>query len=244
LKASAKGTFSKGDYPFTLHNGNLTTLEKRLNSDVQSYGAEANFYADWDNKGQLKAKLNFYSSERGLPGSVVLYTQNAYERLWDKSFVSSIIYDCNLGEKWKIHADAGFTNSFNRHLDTDPVYPDPQDSRYTQNEYSLAARVLYKPVAGWKIALAEDLFCNTLISNIPECPFPVRLSSISALSAKYEAERFKISANFVGTYITEESATGETPSDRFRLSPTISASWMMLARSAQGSRTEPLTPSA
>ena len=47
LKAALNGTFSKGDYPFELSNGRLTTIEKRINSDVQSYGSEADFYADW-----------------------------------------------------------------------------------------------------------------------------------------------------------------------------------------------------
>jgi outer membrane receptor protein involved in Fe transport len=225
LKASAKGTFSNGDYPFLLQNGSLNTLERRLNSDVQSYGGEANFYADWDTKGQLRAKVNLHSSERGLPGSVILYTQNAYERLWDKSLISSLIYDCNLGERWKLHADAGFTSAFNRHIDTDPIYPAPQDSRYTQNEYSFAVRSLYEPAPGWQIALAEDIFCNTLVSNIPECPFPVRLSSISALSAKYNVRNLKVSASLVGTYMTEELAVGAAPSDRIRLSPMIAASW-------------------
>ena len=227
LKADLNGTFSKGDYPFELQNGQLTTHEKRLNSDVRSYGAEADFYADWASDGRLKAKINFHNSERGLPGSVILYTQNAYERLWDRSVISDLMYDCDLGSRWKLHADAGFTHSFNRHLDTDPIYPYPQDSRYTQNEYALAARALYEPADRWQIAIAEDLFCNTLVSNIPECPFPVRMSSISALSAKYEADRIKVSASLVGTYITEELATGNAPADRFRLSPMIGASWLI-----------------
>ena len=227
LKASLNGTFSKGDYPFELQNGQLTTSEKRMNSDVRSYRAEADFYADWASDGRLKAKINFHGSERGLPGSVILYTQNAYERLWDRSVISNLMYDRNLGSQWKIHADAGFTGSFNRHLNTDPIYPSPQDSRYTQNEYSFASRALYEPAAGWQIALAEDLFCNTLSSNIPECPFPVRLSSISALSAKYETDGLKVSASLAGTYMTEELATGDSPADRFRLSPMIAASWMI-----------------
>lgn len=227
LKASLNGTFSKGNYPFELRNGKITTVEKRINSDVRSYGAEADFYADWASRGRMKAKLNFHSCERGLPGSVILYTQNAYERLWDRSVISNLMYDCELGSRWKIHADAGFTSSFNRHLDTDPIYPHPQDSRYTQNEYSLAARALYEPADMWQIAFAEDLFCNTLVSNIPECPFPVRLSCISALSAKYETDRLKVSASLVGTYISEELATGDAPADRFRLSSMVAASWMI-----------------
>lgn len=227
LKVAGNGTFSKGDYPFELRNGTLTTIEKRINSDVESYGAEVDFHADWDRKGRLRAKVNMLSSERGLPGSVILYTQNAYERLWDRSVISALMYDCIPGERWKIHADAGFTGSFNRHLDTDPIYPSPQDSRYTQNEYSMAVRSLYEPAEGWQIAIAEDIFWNTLSSNIPECPFPVRLSSISALSSKYEAHRIRITASLVGTYMKEELSVGKIPSDRFRLSPMVAASWMI-----------------
>lgn len=226
LKAALNGTFSKGNYPFELQNGQITTRENRINSDVQSYGAEADFYADWNNHGQLKAKVNFYSSERGLPGSVILYTQNAYERLWDRSLISNLMYDYDFGDRWKFHADAGFTSSFNRHLDTNPVYPSPQDSRYNQNEYSLVVRTLYEPTDTWQIVLAEDIFCNTLNSNIPECPFPMRLSSISALSAKYEADRIKLSASLVGTYMTEWLKSGSTPPDRFRLYPVFGLSWL------------------
>ena len=226
LKVALNGTFSKGDYPFELQNGRITSIEKRINSDVQAYGVETDFYADWNSKGQLKAKVNFHSSERGLPGSVILYTQNAYERLWDRSVMSGIMYDRNFRHKWKLHADAGFTGSFNRHLDTNPIYSKPQDSRYNQNEYSFAVRSLYEPVSGWVIVLAEDLFCNTLSSNIPECPLPVRLSSVSALSAKFEGDRIKLSASLAGTYVTEELSTGKAPSDRFRVSPMIGISWL------------------
>ena len=227
LKTTLNGTFSKGDYPFELQNGKLTTIERRINSQVQSYGAQADFYADWDAKGCLKAKVNYHNSERGLPGSVILYTQNAYERLWDMALISNVMYDRKFGNQWKFHVDAGFTRSFNRHLNTDSIYPSPQDSRYTQNEYSCAVRSLYEPAPGWQIALAEDLFCNTLVSNIPECPFPVRLSSVSALSAKYDSDRVKVSGSLAGTYITEYLAVGNPPQDRFRLSPMIGISWLL-----------------
>jgi outer membrane cobalamin receptor len=225
LKTALNGTISKGNYPFELHNGRLTTIEQRINSDVHTYGAEADFYADWDARGRLKAKVNLHSSERGLPGSVILYTQNAYEHLWDRSLISSLMYDRDLGSQWKLHADASLTNNYNKHLNTDPIYPSAQDSRYIQNEYTFAARALYQIGARWQIVLAEDIFCNTLASNIPECPFPLRLSSISALSTKYEGDRFKLSASLVSTYMTEELAAGNAPSDRFRLSPMIGISW-------------------
>ena len=228
IKTSVNGMFSKGDYPFTLHNGGIATQETRINSDVKSYGAEADFYADWGNSGKLKAKVNYLDSERGLPGSVILYTQNAFERLWDKSFISNVMYDCSYDCGLRFHADAGYTYSFNRHLDIDPVYPAPQDSRYTQHEYSLASRGLYVLSPRWNLALSEDLFVNALSSNIPECPFPIRFSSSTALSTQYEGQNLKITASILGTYITEELEAGEKPADRRRLSPMAGISWNFL----------------
>ena len=115
FRASLNGSFSRGDYPYQLKNGNIVTVERRENSDVESYGAEADFYADWNDKGRLKAKVNLYASERGLPGSVVLYTSNAYERLWDRSVISNLMYDRDFSDRWRFHADAGFAHGFNRH---------------------------------------------------------------------------------------------------------------------------------
>ena len=225
LKASMNGTFSNGNYPFELTNGRVTTIERRSGSDVRSYGAEVDFHADWDSAGRLKAKVNYHDCERGLPGSVILYTRNACERLWDRAALANVMYDRSFGERWRFHADAGFSLSFNRHLDTDPVYPEPQDSRYLQNEYSLSVRGLYVISPRWKMSLAEDIFVNTLSSDIPECPFPVRLSNMTAFSARYESMRLRASAGVVCTYINEYLQTGEAPADRCRLSPMLGLSW-------------------
>ena len=228
LKVSGNGMFSNGGYPFMLQNGGIESRETRINSDVRSYGAEADFHADWEDSGHLKAKVNYLDSERGLPGSVILYTQNAYERLWDRSVLANVMYDRSFDCGLDFHADAGYTYSFNRHLDTDPAYPSPQDSRYTQNEYSLAARGLYTLSPGWKIAVAEDVFINSLSSNIPECPFPVRLSSATALSAQYEGRRLRATFSVLGSYISETVSDGVRPADKRRLSPMAGISWNFL----------------
>lgn len=225
LKASVNGIFSRGDYPFELQNGELRTVERRMNDDVRSCGAEADFQADWESGGRLRAKVNWHDSERGLPGAVILYTQNSYERLWDKSILTDVMYECSFGEKWSLHADAGFTRSFNRHLDADPAFPAPQDSRYDQKEYSLAVRGLHVPVPGWKISVAEDVFMNELDSNIPECLFPFRVTAMTALTARYENRSLQVTAAAVATYVDERLGKGPAPEDRFRISPIASLSW-------------------
>ena len=69
-----------GQYPFTLVNGDETTREKRLNSDIYSWRGEANLYQVL-HEGELNVKVYGFYSERGLPGSVVLYDNVATERL-------------------------------------------------------------------------------------------------------------------------------------------------------------------
>lgn len=225
LKTALNSTFSKGDYPFILHNGMQSTREKRINSDVMSYGAEVDFHADWNRHGRFRAKVNYHGSERGLPGSVILYTQKAFERLWDRSVISNVMYERDFGSRWRLHADAGFTYGYNRHIDTNPIYQTPLESIYSQNEYSLAARALFSPTQRWSIALAEDLYINSLDSNIPDCPFPVRHSSATALSVKYADGAVTATASIVGLFLTESVKNGETPKDRFRLSPMAGVSW-------------------
>ena len=225
LKASAKATFSDGDYPFLLHNGLISTTEKRENSDVRSGGSEIDFHADWGSRGRLKAKVNWHETERGLPGSVVLYTSAGTERLHERNVLSSVMYDNEIGCRWLVHADAGFCHAFTHHLDTAPVYTEPQHSRYWQNEYSAAARAQFSPSSEWRFVLAEDIFINDLDSDIPECPFPTRLTSMSALSGEYAGDKLKVNAAVVGTAVVERVRTGESPDNLFRLTPMAGLSW-------------------
>ena len=224
LKFSADGMFSKGDYPFTLYNGDLMTTERRVNSDVSSIGAEAGLYADLGDEGNFRVKVNYRDSERGLPGSVILYTQDMYERLWDKSLISNVMYDIE-GERWIFHADLGYSRMFNRHLDTDPVYPHPQDSRYLQDEYTVSARIMYGKQARWRFALAEDCFANALDSNIPECPFPFRVTSVTAISSQYSGRKLRVNAFLTGTLMTEKLKGSSTRMTRCRLAPMIGLNW-------------------
>lgn len=229
MTASASWLTSEGDYPFLLKNGNIETLEKRLGSDVSIINSELNLFGNLGAKGgDLSAKINFHNSERGLPGSVVLYTQNPTERLWDRNILLSSRYENSFGPDWKIEAALSYTNAWNRYIDTSALYPEPQDNRYTQQEAALTAMALYTPLPYLKISLAEDLFGNFLDSNIPECPFPRRLSTLTALSAQYVGDRLRATVSLLGTYVSERTLTGTAAPDRGRLSPSAGVSYGFL----------------
>jgi len=68
---------------------------------------------------------------------------------------------------------------------------------------------------------------NHLDSNIPECPFPTRFSSFTALSAQYRVERLTVTGTLGATFMKETVLKGSAAPDRSRISPSLSASWLV-----------------
>ena len=225
LSADASFMRADGNYPFTLENGKYITQEKRNNSDINTWQGEANLFHTFHDESTLDVKAYYFYSKRGLPGAVILYNPKAEERLWDENFFTQARYKKNFSPKWTLQAQAKFNHSWNKYEDTDVKYENGKQTDINrQDEYYLSAAVLYRPVKGLELSLAQDGFINTLHTNINDSPNPVRYSSLTALNARYQWRRIKLSGTLVGTFITEEVKAGNTPDDRKRLSPTLSVS--------------------
>ena len=226
LSVDANYQRAHGEYPFELKNGQLTTREKRINSDIEVLQGEANLFHTFHDEGELNVKAYYYHSERGLPGAVILYNNASDERLCDENFFVQARYKKVFGPKWTLQAQGKYNYSWNRYEDTGAQYAGgKQTDTNRQQEYYLSASVLYQPVEGWSLSLSQDGFINRLHTNVTNSPEPIRYSSLTALNARYQRGGLKLSGTLVGTYITEQVKAGNTPEDRKRLSPTLSASW-------------------
>lgn len=220
---------SKGNYPFKLNNGDQITNEIRINSDVNTSRGEINLYTDMGKGGNLSFKGNYLYSERGLPGSVVLYNKTATERLWDRNFFASIHYNNKFSNKWALLSNFKYNYAWNRYLIKSDIYESgEEDNRYNQNEYYGSVATEYSPFEFLRFTLAEDFFVNTLVSNIPESQTPLRYTSLTALAAQYHSPRLTVTLSLLETYITERVKTGEAASDKSRLSPAASISYKLL----------------
>ena len=226
LSVDANYQRAHGEYPFELKNGQLTTREKRINSDIEVLQGEANLFHTFHDEGELNVKAYYYHSERGLPGAVILYNNASDERLCDENFFVQARYKKVFGPKWTLQTQGKYNYSWNRYEDTGAQYAGgKQTDTNRQQEYYLSASVLYQPVEGWSLSLSQDGFINRLHTNGTNSPEPIRYSSLTALNARYQRGGLKLSGTLVGTYITEQVKAGNTPEDRKRLSPTLSASW-------------------
>lgn len=215
-----------GNYPFTLTNGKYKTEEKRINSDVSSWHTEANFFHTFDDESKLKVKGYYYQSYRGLPGAIVLYNPESNERLWDKNAFVQAQYNNKFSEKWELQIQGKYNYSWNKYRDEGVQYSEGfVEDRYTQKEYYTSVSALYSPLKGLRISAAQDMAVNTLHSNMADCPFPVRLTSLSVIRTRYDIGRFSFDASLLNTFITESVEQGNKPENLKRLSPSVSMNY-------------------
>ena len=219
---------SDGEYPYTLVNGNVVTREKRLNSDVTAIRAEANVYGSFAGGGEVSFKGNWLSSQRGLPGSVVLYNNDARERLWDETAFVQGHYRKKFGEKWELQGQLKYNYAWNKYKDEKEYYPGGEKiDYYTQKELYGSVSVKYLPLKNLQLVLSQDMFGNTLDASYANFVYPHRFTSLTALAGKYTNGRFTATASLLSTFIAERLEKGNAAPDRFRLSPAVSISYKL-----------------
>lgn len=227
-RLSVDGTYLRadGNYPFTLVNGKYATQEKRNNSAIYSWQGEANLYHTLKDSSEVDVKTYYYYSKRGLPGGVILYNPTAKEKLWDENFFVQTRYRKYFSPQWTLQAQAKFNYSWNKYEDTDVKYENgKQTDLNRQNEYYLSAVLNFRPITGLSFSLAQDGIINTLRTNVNDSPNPIRYTSLTAFHAQYQWDRLKLTGTLTGTFATEKVKAGDTPADKKRLSPTVTASF-------------------
>lgn len=223
-----------GRYPFVLRNGKEKSNEKRNNSDIEQWHGEANVLHKFGDGGTLDTKAYFYHSQRGVPGSVVLYNDNSKERLWDENFFLQTAYKRHIARQWKLAIRAKYTHSWNKYEDTNAKYTNGKKTEVNrQDEYYTSATLGWKPTSWLEMALAEDVAVNKLRTTVNGSPNPLRTTSLTALVSKAKYGRMTIEGNIVMTYATESLTESEKyaikkPEDRKKLSPSLSFSYRLL----------------
>lgn len=95
---------SNGHYPYTLYYGNeegdLSSREKRKNTDVQTFRAEVGLYGNFSDKEQWRLKAYYFQSSRGLPNATTFYYTHSSQRLWDKNTFIQSQYKKEFNRQW------------------------------------------------------------------------------------------------------------------------------------------------
>lgn len=239
LSLNSNWMISDGEYPFTLVNNETITTEWRKNSDVNRIIGEMNLYGDVGRSGKLYFKGNYLNSERGLPGGVVYYNDDATERLWDEDGQFQSGYRNEFNDRWALDTNVKYSYAWTRYIDVDNKYTGGMlDDRYTQQEYYASAAVRYTPTDNLTFTFAQDLFENRLVTDMSEGDdssiSPNRFNVNSSLAAQYKLPRLTVTASLLAIYNHEwlsDDSSGSVAPDRKRLSPSLSGSYKLLKSS-------------
>lgn len=215
-----------GNYPFRFNSGDGYEKRKRYNSDVDIWRTEVNMFGDLKSAGSIKLKVNYYDSERGLPGNTISTNTYAQERLWNKDFVSYLNYESKPIGKLSVKALGKFARLYNKYYNKNNTLPGGSATeKYTQFEYYGSVAALYELNQTVSFSLAQDYTHSKLNTNFVNQKHPLRNTSQTAFNAQYVTDWVIATAGLLGTFVGESVETGEKPADKKRLSPAIGLSF-------------------
>lgn len=226
ISANAEALWSKGNYPFNIDNGMFSQKTYRTNSDIRSFQGEVNVVKQFSDSSQWQTKLWGYTSERGLPGSIIFFNNSSAQRLWDKDFFAQSRYQKRLSRRTSLLISAKYSLLFTR-------YKDPNflnnagglDNRYTQNEIYVSAALSHRIGKYFSASVASDFATAHLSSNITPFATPTRLSWWNSAALQYAGLHWQINGSLLNTTVHDETESGPAAADKNELTPTIAASY-------------------
>ena len=233
IAASMSGEWlsANGKYPYVLNYGqsakDSTSKETRQNTDVHNFRLEGALYATFSDKESGYIKSYFYQSERGLPGSTILYNNesSSKQRIWDHTFFTQAHYEKEFSRYWVFQANAKYNSGYTHYLD--PTYLNTEgklESIYRQTEYYGSASALYRVLDNLSFSASTDGAITTLTSDTSSFATPVRYSWLTAVAGKYVTNRVLATASVLSTIVHETVKNGNPAADHQQLSPTFSLS--------------------
>ena len=214
VSANGEWMSSDGHYPYTLYYGNeegdLSSREKRKNTDVQTFRAEAGLYGNFSDKEQWRLKAYYFQSSRGLPNATTFYYTHSSQRLWDKNTFIQSQYKKEFNRQWVFQTSAKWNWSYQRYLDPDYKGSTGEiENSYYQQEYYLSGSVLYRLLNNLSFSLSSDGSINTMNANLNDFTHPTRYSWLTAFAGKYVNNWLTLSASALATVIYEQADKGE-----------------------------------
>ena len=232
VSANAEATWSNGTYPYYIENGVFSQKTYRKNSDLKSFQSEVNIAKQFKDSSQLQTKLWGYTSERGLPGSIIFFNNISVQRLQDKDFFAQSRYQKKINEHTSLLVSAKYSSLFTRY--TDPNFLNNAgglDDKYTQQEIYVSAAISQRIGKYFSASLASDFASAHLSSNIVPFATPTRNTWWNSIAVQYARKLWQINASLLNTNVNDKTKTGTAAVDKNEFTPTVAASYKLNAES-------------
>ncbi len=216
-----------GRFPFSFQNGEITENMTRENADVFQGQSIINYGKSWKKRNiKLRSKAFFNSSERGLPGAVVLYNPSTGARLWDKNFFTQNKIE-KIFQKWEGKWLSKYNYSYKKYVNPNFLNTENKiEDKYTQQSIYNSIAIKYTFKKNWTFFYSSDHDYSTLSTNILEHPSPRRNTFLNVLGSNFSFSKIKLETNILSTIIQEK--TGIDSRLKHRVTPSISVGYKPL----------------
>jgi vitamin B12 transporter len=220
ISANAMGTWSKGDYPYNIDNGMFSKKIYRSNSDIRSFQGEINLVNRFADSSVLQTKVWGYSSERGLPGSIIYFNDISVQRLQDQNWFVQSRWLKKFGTSTSLLISGKYSHSYTKY--TDPNFLNNAgglDDRYTQNEIYGSAALSQQLNDFFRIALSSDIASTHLSANLNNFASPTRTSLWNNLMIQFSKSHWQMNASLLNTNISDRTETGPAAVSKNKFTP-------------------------
>lgn len=217
---------ASGRYTYlTNDSASITKKETRIGSDVAIQQVDGNLYWQKTDSSKFNLHVNYYNSNRGLPGAVISYTPPPFgQRLWNQDLFLQAGYEHVWKSGFHLLLNSKFSHNFLHYLD--PNYEHTSavfDEHYTQREFYQSAALSYHVLPNWEFSYAADMVVNNMDADLPLFLYPTRITLLNVLATSLVTGKFTFQANLLNSRISETTRTGSSIPNHNVYSPTIMA---------------------
>ncbi|HTE27101.1 TonB-dependent receptor plug domain-containing protein [Flavitalea sp.] len=211
LSGNIEATYSTGNYPVVVDNGNLSYKSERNNSFVRSIQSEANLVYIFSDSSNWQTKFGSYFSERGLPGAIVFFNDRSVQQLANSDVYAQTRFKLKPGFRTNIIVSAKY--QYNKTLYSDPDYPNNQGglkNNYRQQEIYLSAVASHRAGNNLVISASSDFANTTLKANTGNYNAPKRIAAWNNISLNYHRGVWQLNTSVLHNYIADKTDNAAT----------------------------------
>uniref|UniRef100_UPI003D7F56FC TonB-dependent receptor plug domain-containing protein n=1 Tax=Pedobacter sp. TaxID=1411316 RepID=UPI003D7F56FC len=221
-----------GRYLYQVDGDGSDTLAIRHNADVDVLQSDAAVYWNGADSNRFQFRVNYATSNRGLPGAVVFYNPYANQHLWNRDLLLQSNYTQHYDNGLRLLLNGKFSNNYVRYLDPDYLnIAGLLEQTFKQIELYESIALSYQASNTLAFSMASDVAYNRLNTNLYNYAFPSRLTFLTAMAAQYKVGKLHIQANLLNTTINELVEVGSPAPSKSIWSPSLSASYELLEAS-------------
>jgi outer membrane cobalamin receptor len=222
---------ANGRYTYKATGEGNDSTQTRTNTDVSDQQVDGALYWFKNDSNKFDLHINYYNSDRGLPGAVIYYNPTSNERLWNDDIFTQASYEHTWDNGLQLLLNSKLSRLYTRYRD--PDYPNNTggiDDRYTQREAYQSAALAYHIEHNWELSYSADaayvdLGIASPTNSVYKFVFPSRFTFQDVLATKLAEGKWHLSADLLHTFANEWVELGQATPRQNKLSPTVMASF-------------------